>query len=251
MNTRRMLEWGGLAASVVLIIFGAAALYMGFDGRSTVQDSLKQEQIFFGEASDPAVAKHADQWAGQQVKTGEQARAFASVMREHTLEATGGLTYAQMGRFQSAANPSDQKGTNDEAAAAKDNNGQPIANGGPQHLGHGDGAHDGAQHELHGGAALDLRDRGRDRAAPDRRRTDDPGARSARRKVPRGGRRSRWGHDEGGHRPLIAPTSRSETRGRPPGRPLFAWGNPGSPTSPLLLRSAAAGVGQRSVLPRT
>ena len=34
-----------------------------------------------------------------------------------------------MGRFQSAANPSDQKGTNDEAAAAKDNNGQPIANG--------------------------------------------------------------------------------------------------------------------------
>ena len=77
MNTRRMLEWGGLAASVVLIIFGAAALYMGFDGRSTVQDSLKQEQIFFGEASDPAVAKHADQWAGQQVKTGEQARAFA------------------------------------------------------------------------------------------------------------------------------------------------------------------------------
>jgi len=129
MNTRRMLEWGGLAASVVLIIFGAAALYMGFDGRSTVQDSLKQEQIFFGESSDPAVAKHADQWAGQQVKTGEQARAFASVMREHTLEATGGLTYAQMGRFQSAANPSDQKGTNDEAAAAKDDSGQPIANG--------------------------------------------------------------------------------------------------------------------------
>ena len=57
MNTRRMLEWGGLAASVVLIIFGAAALYMGLDGRSTVQDSLKQKQIFFGEASDPAVAK--------------------------------------------------------------------------------------------------------------------------------------------------------------------------------------------------
>ena len=128
MNTRRILEWGGLAASVVLIIFGAAALYMGFDGRSTVQDSLKQEQIFFGEASDPAVAKYADQWAGQQVTTGEQARAFAQIMREHTIESTGGLTYAQMGRYQSAADPSDQKGTNDEAAAAKDN-GQPIANG--------------------------------------------------------------------------------------------------------------------------
>jgi hypothetical protein len=128
MNTRRILEWGGLAASVVLIIFGAAALYMGFDGRSTVQDSLKQEQIFFGESSDPAVAKYADQWAGQQVTTGDQARAFAKVMRMHTLEATGGLAYAQMGRFQSAANPSDQKGTNDETAAAKDSTGQPVAN---------------------------------------------------------------------------------------------------------------------------
>ena len=116
MNTRRILEWGGLGASVVLIRFGVAALYMGFDGRSTVQDSLKQEQIYFGEASDPAVAKYADQWAGQQVTTGDQARAFAKIMRMHTLEATGGLTYAQMGRFQSAAKPSDQKGTNDEAS---------------------------------------------------------------------------------------------------------------------------------------
>jgi hypothetical protein len=120
---------GGLAASVILIVFGAAALYMGFDGRGTVQDSLKQEQIYFGEASDPAVAKYADQWAGQQVTTGDQARAFAKIMRMHTLEASGGLTYAEMGRYQSAAKPSDQKGTNDEAAAAKDPSGQPIANG--------------------------------------------------------------------------------------------------------------------------
>jgi len=128
MSTRRILEWGGLAASVVLIVFGAAALYMGIDGRSTVQDSLKQEQIFFGEASDPAVSKYADQWAGEQVTNGEQARAFANIMRMHTLESTDGLTYAQMGRFQSAANPDDPAGTNDEAAAAKDESGQPVAN---------------------------------------------------------------------------------------------------------------------------
>jgi len=128
MNTRRFLEWGGLAAGVVLIAFGAAALYMGVDGRSTVRDSLKQEQIYFGEASDPAVAKHADQWAGQQVKSGDQARAFALVMREHALESSGGMTYAQMGRYQSAASPSDPKGTNDEAQAAKGTDGAPLAN---------------------------------------------------------------------------------------------------------------------------
>ncbi|HET8741708.1 MAG TPA: hypothetical protein VFM41_03745, partial [Gaiella sp.] len=94
----------------------------------TVRDSLKQEQIYFGEASDPAVAKYADQWAGEQVLTGTQARAFAKIMRMHALESSENLTYAQMGRFQSAANPGDPKGTNDEAAAVKAN-GQPVANG--------------------------------------------------------------------------------------------------------------------------
>jgi hypothetical protein len=127
--TRKILEWAGLAAGVVLIAFGIGALYMGVDGRNVVRDSIKQEQITFGDASDPAVAKHASEWAGEQVTTGDQARAFAKVMREHTLESTGGLTYAQMGRFQSAAKPDDPAGTNDEAAAAKDDSGQPVANG--------------------------------------------------------------------------------------------------------------------------
>ena len=37
-------------------------------------------------------------------------RAFAKVMRKHTLEATGGLTYAQMPRYMGK----DGKPTNDE-----------------------------------------------------------------------------------------------------------------------------------------
>ena len=129
MTARRILEWAGLAAGIVLIAFGIGAIYMGVDGRNTVRDSIKQEQIFFGDATDPAVAKHAEQWAGEQVLDGDQARAFGLIMREHTLESTGGLTYAEMGRFQSAANPGDPKGTSDEAAAAKDESGEPIANG--------------------------------------------------------------------------------------------------------------------------
>jgi hypothetical protein len=93
------------------------------------RDSIEQEGIVFGPASDPAVAEHAEKWAGQPVETGSQALAFAEIMREHTLQATGGLTYAQMGQYQSAADPGDPKGTNDEGAAAKDENGQPISNG--------------------------------------------------------------------------------------------------------------------------
>ena len=54
---RKLFEIGGIMAGLVLVLFGAAAIYMGVDGRSTVRDSLKQEQITFGAADDPAVAK--------------------------------------------------------------------------------------------------------------------------------------------------------------------------------------------------
>ena len=128
MNVKKILEYGGLVAGVVLIAFGIAAIYMGVDGRSTVRDSIKQEQIVFGEADDPAVARYAEQWAGEQVTTGEQARAFAQVIRTHALEASDGVTYAQMGRFQSKADPDDPKGTSDEAAAAVGENGEPLPN---------------------------------------------------------------------------------------------------------------------------
>ena len=116
MNARRLLEWGGVAAGVILIAFGVVAIYMGVDGRSTVRDNLKQEQIYFGDATDPAVAKYADQWAGEQLLTGNQARAFAQIMRTHALEASGDLTYAEMGRFQLASNPSCQKSVGREGA---------------------------------------------------------------------------------------------------------------------------------------
>ncbi len=129
MKGKRMWEIGGFLAGGVLILFGVAAIYMGVTGYNTTRDAIKAEGITFGSADDPAVAKHAEQWAGQQVKTGDQARAFAKVMREHTLESTGGLTYAEMGRYQSAAKPDDPAGTNDETAAAKDANGQPVSNG--------------------------------------------------------------------------------------------------------------------------
>ena len=64
----------------------------------------------------------------EEIDTGEEARCFSEYMRVHALEATGGLTYAEMGRFQSAADPGDA-GTSDEAEAAKDEEGNPVPNG--------------------------------------------------------------------------------------------------------------------------
>ena len=125
---RKLFEIGGVIAGVVLIAFGVAAIYMGVDGRSTVRDSIEQEQIVFGSADDPAVAKHASEWAEDDVETGDQARAFALIIHEHATEGSGGLTYSQMGRFVAADDPENPAGTSDEEAALKDEEGNPVPN---------------------------------------------------------------------------------------------------------------------------
>jgi hypothetical protein len=128
MKGNRIWEIGGFLAGGVLILFGVAAIFLGVDGYNTTRDAIKQENIVFGTADDPAVAEHAEEWAGEQVTTGDQARAFALVIREHALESTGGLTYSQMGRFVSAEDPENPAGTSDEEAALKDEEGNPVSN---------------------------------------------------------------------------------------------------------------------------
>jgi len=138
---RKFFEIGGILAAVTLIAFGIGALVLGVNGRNTVQDSLKLEQIVGSDDMTPALiaadAKKAGlpnslktptvDIAGKPIDTGDRARAFASYMRIHTLEATGGLTYSQMGRFATADGAA--KGTNDPAAAQKGPDGEPVANG--------------------------------------------------------------------------------------------------------------------------
>jgi hypothetical protein len=129
MKEGKLLRIGGFISGGVLIAFGIAVVILGIWGFSFTRDHIEREGIVFGPATDPAVQEHAEQWAGEPVATGRQALAMAEIMREHTLSNTGGLTYAQMGRYQSAEDPSDPAGTNDEEAAAKDANGEPISNG--------------------------------------------------------------------------------------------------------------------------
>src|SRR5919108_4406758 len=113
---RKLYQYGGIPASIVLIAFGIGAIYMGIDGRARVHSDLAREQI---------VGTDDSTIPGQKVDTGSEAQAFAAVIRKHTLEATGGQTYAQMGRFLDA----NGKPTSDEKAAATDpKSGKPVEN---------------------------------------------------------------------------------------------------------------------------
>jgi hypothetical protein len=131
---RKVLEIGGVIAGGILIALGIATLVIGINGRSTVHNSLKQEQIVGSPDMTPAeiapavkqilasqqtlaaaqakagvpvdkrfvltdVSAPSCSAAGKLVDNGNTARCFAQYMRIHSLEATGGLTYAQMGRF--------------------------------------------------------------------------------------------------------------------------------------------------------
>jgi hypothetical protein len=131
MRGTKFWEIGGFIAGGVLIVFGVVAIFLGATGFTTTRDAIKDEGITFGTTDDPAVAQYAEQWAGQQVKTGDQARAFAQVMRYHTINAEWNpehLTYAQMGRFIAADDPGNPAGTSDEEAALKDEAGNTVSN---------------------------------------------------------------------------------------------------------------------------
>jgi len=139
MTTRKLLEWGGIAAGVILIAFGIASLALSLNGRSDVRSSIQREQIVGTPDMTPtAIAASAKEAglpasvdlptctvANKEINSGNRARCFADYMRIHALEATGGQTYSQMGRFLDASG----KPTSDQALAAKDpKSGQPVEN---------------------------------------------------------------------------------------------------------------------------
>jgi hypothetical protein len=117
---------------VVGIAFFAGGAYMVLEGRNAhndVRDSIVREDI--------TVSDDAPSFGGQKVDSAGKADAQAEAILEHTLAATGGYLYAEMGQYylpegnymlpngtyMTAAGGT----TQDVAAAAKDEEGNPIS----------------------------------------------------------------------------------------------------------------------------
>ena len=141
MTQKKIFEFGGYIAAILLVAFGIGSIAMSYNGRNEVRTDIKREYIVGSEDMSPAAIKKEVQQAnlpaeitgqlptcdvaGKAINSGERAKCFASYMRIHTFEATGGKTYSQMGRYMTK----DGKDTNDAAVAAKDATGQPVENG--------------------------------------------------------------------------------------------------------------------------
>jgi hypothetical protein len=134
----RPFRLAGIIAGLVLVAFGIGAIVIGISGRHEVSTDVKREQIVGTPDMKPAliavaikeaglndVAVPSCDVAGKAITNGSEAKCFASYMRIHALEATGGKTYAQMPQYATA----NGKGTDIAAQAVKDpKTGQPQSN---------------------------------------------------------------------------------------------------------------------------
>ena len=121
---RKPLEYGGVIAGAILIVFGIVAIVMGVNGRNEVRDRLADQKITA--TDDAAELTDGALQPGEAITTGIKAKHFAEIMESHALESTSGKRYAEMGRFLTPSGGD----TNDEAAAAKDETtGRPVENG--------------------------------------------------------------------------------------------------------------------------
>ena len=145
---KKFFEAGGVIAGVLLVLFAIGAIAIGFTGRSEVRSNISREAIVGTPDMTPSAIKSEATKAGLQnvdlpscnvagkaIDTGDEAKCFASYMRIHTLEATSGYTYSQMGRYQALTTAPKSElaqggGTDNATYAVTDSKTkQPVANG--------------------------------------------------------------------------------------------------------------------------
>lgn len=107
-----------MVLGAVFLAAGGYTVFRGYDAKEQVKDELVRQNIVTPEdASIPNV----------RVDDPTTAQSMADIIDKHALTISGGLTYAELGRFAVASG--DPAGTNDEKAALKDASGKPVANG--------------------------------------------------------------------------------------------------------------------------
>ena len=102
----RLLSSAGLVVALVMAIGGGLALVASNYANEQVRSQLVQEKVFFPPKLE---FKDIQQYAGQQVDTGQEAKVYADkYIWRHMMAASGGKTYAEVSA-EAMANPGDQK----------------------------------------------------------------------------------------------------------------------------------------------
>src|SRR5437899_8699891 len=104
----------GVMLTAVLLVAGVLAFWGYSFANGKVHDQLSAQKIYFppkgSEAlADPQIGKYLNKYAGEQLVTGAQAKAYADhFIAVHLNKMTGGQTYAQLSG-KALQNPTDQQ----------------------------------------------------------------------------------------------------------------------------------------------
>jgi hypothetical protein len=120
---RIALPYVAIVLGVITIVAGIYAISEGSSAKNDVQDKLGEQNITLTEDAGEIVP---GAQPGAVVDTPTEADQMAQVINAHALEAGGGLTYSEMGRF--ATEDGDPAGTNDPEQAVQGPNGSPVPN---------------------------------------------------------------------------------------------------------------------------
>ncbi len=90
-----VLSLTALVVAVVLVVAGALLLWGGSYASNTVTDQLSEQNIAFP-ADAAQLPPDLQQYAGQQVTTGAQAKAYSDYIAGHLEEVAGGKTYSEV-----------------------------------------------------------------------------------------------------------------------------------------------------------
>lgn len=92
----------GLVVTITLVLFGGLALWAYTFTETNVRNELASQKIYFPPKgspalADPQISKYLNQYAGQQLLTGPQAKAYANhFIAVHLEKVADGQTYAQV-----------------------------------------------------------------------------------------------------------------------------------------------------------
>jgi hypothetical protein len=104
----------GAALAIILLVAGGLMMWGSTYTHNNVRNQLAAQQIYFpakgsSDLASPKIGPYLNQYAGQQLLTGQQAQAYADhFIAVHVAEMSGGKTYSQLSA-QSLANPSNTK----------------------------------------------------------------------------------------------------------------------------------------------
>ena len=104
----KLISWTGIVVAVVLLFAGGLLVWASSFATQNVHDQLAQQQITMPAAAaltTPTMKAELSQYAGQDMTTGAQAKAYADYyIQAHMDESSGGRTYSQVsGEFMAAS----------------------------------------------------------------------------------------------------------------------------------------------------